>query len=170
MRFLDLGYRVCLPQGQSLDLIVCVCVCVYVCVYVCVCVCMCVSVCLVCPLRMCCATCADDSGDWQSKQFKEYNWKAMGPGLPSLGALHPLLKVRAQLRGILLEMGFEEMPTNKWIESSFWNFDTLFQPQQHPARESHDTFFLSSTSWGAPHLNRFLLPHPSNVIWLSISG
>jgi len=26
--------------------------------------------------------------------------------------------------------------------SSFWNFDALFQPQQHPARDSHDTFFL----------------------------
>ena len=23
--------------------------------------------------------------------------------------------------------------------SSFWNFDTLFQPQQHPARDMHDT-------------------------------
>lgn len=25
---------------------------------------------------------------------------------------------------------------------SFWNFDALFQPQQHPARDSHDTFYL----------------------------
>ncbi|MBN3286819.1 SYFAB ligase, partial [Polyodon spathula] len=35
------------------------------------------------------------------------------------------------------------MPTNNFIESSFWNFDALFQPQQHPARDQHDTFFLS---------------------------
>lgn len=35
------------------------------------------------------------------------------------------------------------MPTNNFVESSFWNFDALFQPQQHPARDSHDTFFLS---------------------------
>ncbi len=34
------------------------------------------------------------------------------------------------------------MPTNNFIESSFWNFDALFQPQQHPARDAHDTFFL----------------------------
>jgi phenylalanyl-tRNA synthetase alpha subunit len=34
------------------------------------------------------------------------------------------------------------MPTDKWVESSFWNFDALFQPQQHPARDAHDTFFL----------------------------
>ncbi len=43
-----------------------------------------------------------------------------------------------------MEMGFEEMPTNKWVESSFWNFDALFQPQSHPARDAHDTFFMSS--------------------------
>lgn len=29
---------------------------------------------------------------------------------------------------------------------SFWNFDALFQPQQHPARDSHDTFFLQGLS------------------------
>lgn len=40
---------------------------------------------------------------------------------------------------------FTEMPTNNFIESSFWNFDSLFQPQQHPARDQHDTFFLSGT-------------------------
>lgn len=36
------------------------------------------------------------------------------------------------------------MPTNRYVESSFWNFDSLFQPQSHPARDAHDTFFLSS--------------------------
>ena len=35
------------------------------------------------------------------------------------------------------------MPTNNFIESSFWNFDALFQPQQHPARDAQDTFFIS---------------------------
>lgn len=40
-------------------------------------------------------------------------------------------------------MGFEEMRTDRYVESSFWNFDSLFQPQAHPARDAHDTFFLS---------------------------
>lgn len=35
------------------------------------------------------------------------------------------------------------MPTNNFVESSFWNFDALFQPQQHAVRDSHDTFFLT---------------------------
>ena len=38
------------------------------------------------------------------------------------------------------------MPTNNYVESSFWNFDALFQPQQHPARDAHDTFFISDPS------------------------
>ncbi|VDK32620.1 unnamed protein product [Gongylonema pulchrum] len=32
---------------------------------------------------------------------------------------------------------------SRYVESSFWNFDALFQPQQHPARDAHDTFFVS---------------------------
>lgn len=42
------------------------------------------------------------------------------------------------------------MPTDNFIESSFWNFDALFQPQQHPARDQHDTFFLRG-GWNWPH-------------------
>jgi len=56
--------------------------------------------------------------------------------------LGEILKVRAEFRKILMQMGFQEMPTSKWVESSFWNFDTLFQPQSHPARDAHDTFFI----------------------------
>ena len=36
------------------------------------------------------------------------------------------------------------MPTNNYVSTSFWNFDSLFQPQQHPARDAHDTFFVKS--------------------------
>ncbi|KAM3864271.1 phenylalanine--tRNA ligase alpha subunit isoform 1-T1 [Diretmus argenteus] len=82
------------------------------------------------------------SGSWKELKFKPYNFEAMGVA-PESGHLHPLMKVRTQFRQIFLEMGFTEMPTNNFIESSFWNFDSLFQPQQHPARDQHDTFFLS---------------------------
>ena len=79
---------------------------------------------------------------WQSSKFSKYNYEALGKEVPN-GALHRLLCVRSQIREIFLEQGFEEMPTNNFVESSFWNFDSLFQPQQHPSREAHDTFFLS---------------------------
>jgi len=83
-----------------------------------------------------------DDGSWETTTFKPVNWNAMGQA-PGGGSLHPLLKVRFEFRKILIGMGFEEMPTNRWVESSFWNFDALFQPQQHPARDSHDTFFIA---------------------------
>ncbi|CAL9136434.1 unnamed protein product, partial [Musa textilis] len=57
-----------------------------------------------------------------------------------------LSQVCEEIQSIFLQMGFEEMPTNNFVESrgktySFWDFDALFQPQQHPARDSHDAFF-----------------------------
>ncbi|KAJ1624618.1 tRNA synthetases class 2 core domain (F) [Pavlovales sp. CCMP2436] len=84
------------------------------------------------------------SGDkWKEFTFKPVNLDAMGSDVAS-GHLHPLMKVRTQFRQIFLEMGFAEMETNRYVESSFWNFDALFQPQQHPARDMHDTFFIKS--------------------------
>eukprot|EP00199_Chlamydomonas_sp_CCMP681_P000662 CAMPEP_0119107318 /NCGR_PEP_ID=MMETSP1180-20130426/9635_1 /TAXON_ID=3052 ORGANISM="Chlamydomonas cf sp, Strain CCMP681" /NCGR_SAMPLE_ID=MMETSP1180 /ASSEMBLY_ACC=CAM_ASM_000741 /LENGTH=494 /DNA_ID=CAMNT_0007092789 /DNA_START=101 /DNA_END=1585 /DNA_ORIENTATION=+ len=81
-------------------------------------------------------------GTWRSQEFKDYNFKALGQASQG-GHLHPLLKVRTQFRKIFTQMGFSEMPTSNYVESSFWNFDALFQPQQHPARDAHDTFFLT---------------------------
>ena len=82
-----------------------------------------------------------ESGAWKTTEFKPFNFHTLGAPVGG-GYLHPLLKVRAEFRKILMQMGFTEMPTNKWVESSFWNFDSLFQPQSHPARDAHDTFFI----------------------------
>ncbi|KAJ2993117.1 hypothetical protein HDV02_002627 [Globomyces sp. JEL0801] len=81
-------------------------------------------------------------GEWKTASFKKYNFDAAG-STPKAGHLHPLLKVKDEFKQIFFELGFSEMPANKYVESSFWNFDALFQPQQHPARDAHDTFFLS---------------------------
>ncbi|XP_040376369.1 phenylalanine--tRNA ligase alpha subunit, cytoplasmic [Oryza brachyantha] len=83
------------------------------------------------------------SGDWKDLEFKEYNFGAQGQPI-AIGYVQPLLEVREEIQNIFLQMGFSEMPTNNFVESSFWNFDALFQPQQHPARDSHDTFFLEA--------------------------
>uniref|UniRef100_A0A914CDS9 phenylalanine--tRNA ligase n=1 Tax=Acrobeloides nanus TaxID=290746 RepID=A0A914CDS9_9BILA len=97
------------------------------------------------------------NGSWKNKTFKKYNFDALGIP-PNSGHLHPLLKVRSEFRDIFFQMGFTEMPTNRYVESSFWNFDALFQPQQHPARDAHDTFFLSdpaiSTEFPTDYLER----------------
>lgn len=81
------------------------------------------------------------NGSWKSAEFKPYNFAAEGAP-PNAGALHPLNKVREEFRQIFFSMGFTEMPTGQYVESGFWNFDTLFVPQQHPARDLQDTFYL----------------------------
>ncbi|KAG7925196.1 hypothetical protein KL925_004673 [Ogataea polymorpha] len=81
------------------------------------------------------------SGSWSKAEFKPYNFDSQGV-MPSAGALHPLNKVREEFRQIFFSMGFSEMPSNQYVESGFWNFDTLFVPQQHPARDLQDTFYL----------------------------
>jgi len=83
------------------------------------------------------------TGAYKDAKFKTYNFNA--EGLPGTGGhLHPLMRVREQFKEIFLEMGFTEMNTSRYVESSFWNFDSLFQPQSHPARDMHDTFFLKN--------------------------
>jgi phenylalanyl-tRNA synthetase alpha chain len=82
------------------------------------------------------------SGAWKTAHLKPYNFNAKGAVTPS-GALHPLNKVRQEFRNIFFEMGFEEMPTNRFVETGFWNFDALYVPQQHPARDLQDTFYIA---------------------------
>ncbi|KAL0653599.1 hypothetical protein Bca4012_096290 [Brassica carinata] len=54
--------------------------------------------------------------NWKELEFKEYNFNAKGQPLDA-GHLHPLLKVRKQFKDIFCQMGFEEMPTNNFVES-----------------------------------------------------
>ena len=59
------------------------------------------------------------------------------------GKRHPYQRLIDFMREIMLEMGFVEIK-GQIVQSSFWNFDALFQPQDHPAREMQDTFYLDS--------------------------
>jgi phenylalanyl-tRNA synthetase alpha chain len=91
------------------------------------------------------------------KLFAEYTGKAVerikeekfnvsieGKDAP-LGKKHPLTKMSDRIKEIMGELGFEEMEGSV-VESAFWNFDALFQPQDHPARELADTFYLEGKS------------------------
>ncbi len=59
------------------------------------------------------------------------------------GKRHPYQRLIDRMRAIMLEMGFTEIK-GEIVQSSFWNFDALFQPQDHPAREMQDTFYLDT--------------------------
>ena len=54
---------------------------------------------------------------------------------------HPLKDTIDEIREIFVTLGFSEIFGNM-TQSSFWNFDSLFTPQDHPARELQDTFYL----------------------------
>jgi phenylalanyl-tRNA synthetase alpha chain len=58
---------------------------------------------------------------------------------------HPLQDVINEVREIFVSLGFSEISGNL-TQSSFWNFDALFTPQDHPAREMQDTFYLKDIS------------------------
>lgn len=87
------------------------------------------------------------SGSWKTAQFKPYNFNAEGAKIEA-GALHPLNKVREEFRHIFFNMGFTEMSTVPFVETGFWNFDALFVPQQHPARDLQDTFYIKNPAQG----------------------
>jgi len=81
------------------------------------------------------------SGGWRNVEFRRYDVRI--PGTPIYPAkVHPQQQVIDELREILIEMGFVEVKS-LLVESEFWNFDALFQPQDHPAREIHDSLSLT---------------------------
>jgi len=88
-------------------------------------------------------------GSWQTANFKPYNFSTLGEPQEA-GALHPLNKVREEFRKIFFSQSFVEMPTARFVDSGFWNFDALFVPQQHPARDLQDTFYVSDLEAGPP--------------------
>lgn len=87
------------------------------------------------------------NGSWKDLKFKPYNFNSEGV-YPQSGALHPLNKVREEFRQIFFSMGFVEMPSNQYVDTGFWNFDALYVPQQHPARDLQDTFYLKDPQSG----------------------
>ena len=84
------------------------------------------------------------NGSWKDKKFRKYDVKAFSPSIYP-AKLHPLTQIIEKIRRIFSSMGFREIKGN-YIESSFWNMDVLFIPQDHPARDMQDTFYCKLPS------------------------
>ena len=80
------------------------------------------------------------SKKWKKKPLRAYDIKLPVPKTFP-GKKHFLTQVIEYIRKIWLEMGFKEMK-GPIIEVSFWNFDALYQPQDHPARDLADTLYM----------------------------
>ena len=80
------------------------------------------------------------SGAWREVDLRPYDVSLRSE--PAItGKEHPLVRIFSETRKVFLEMGFSEI-TSPYVESSFWDFDALFQPQDHPARDMQDTFYV----------------------------
>lgn len=59
----------------------------------------------------------------------------------SQGHMHVLNQIMEEIIGIFTQMGFQ-VAVGPDIETEYYNFDALNTPDDHPARDSHDTFFV----------------------------
>ncbi len=80
-------------------------------------------------------------GSWNNKKFRRYDVTFQVPRVYG-GKRHFVHQALQYMKRIWLDLGFQEM-TGDYIQPSFWNFDALFTPQDHPAREMQDTFFVA---------------------------
>ncbi len=88
------------------------------------------------------------------------------PGIPNQnGAVHPLSAVRQRIIQIFERIGFD-VADGPEIESDWYNFGALNFPDNHPAREMQDTFFVEKqggASAGDAPTDMLLRTHTSNV-------
>jgi phenylalanyl-tRNA synthetase alpha chain len=71
----------------------------------------------------------------------------------SSGGLHPVSRTLERVEQIFHSLGFE-VADGPEIETDFYNFTALNQPENHPARSMHDTFYLQGDEAGAKYLLR----------------
>ncbi len=79
---------------------------------------------------------------WKEARIRPYDVKAYAPKKFG-GKKHPMKREIDKVRQVFLEMGFTEMKYD-YIQPAFWNMDALFIPQDHPARDMQDTFYMES--------------------------
>ncbi len=80
------------------------------------------------------------TGAWEEAHIRPYDVKAFAPTRYG-GKRHPLRRELEVVREVFLEMGFTEIKYD-FIQPAFWNMDALFIPQDHPARELQDTYYM----------------------------
>ena len=80
------------------------------------------------------------SGEWRDAEFRRYDIQTFAP-IINPAKKHMLSRLGAQVRRLFTDMGFEEMKS-EYVQPAFWNLDVLYTPQDHPARDLQDTFYL----------------------------
>lgn len=86
------------------------------------------------------------TGSWKNKNFRHYDVKINVPEI-SGSKRHFVNQAINYIKQIWLDMGFKEM-TGNLVQTSFWDLDALFVPQDHPARDMQDTFYIKDPKYG----------------------
>jgi phenylalanyl-tRNA synthetase alpha chain len=86
------------------------------------------------------------TGKWQTTTLQKYNITApVAKTWP--GKKHPYLAFLEEVREKLVELGFKEMAGTA-VETCFFNFDALYTPQDHPAREASGIYYVKQPEYG----------------------
>ena len=65
------------------------------------------------------------------------------PGTPApVGHIHPLTRVQRELEDVFIGMGFSIVEGPE-VELDYYNFQALNIPENHPARDTQDTFYIT---------------------------
>lgn len=82
----------------------------------------------------------------QSKKKQKISKQDVDVTLPGrrlpLGSKHPITKVTENIITVFAALGFQVVEGPE-VELDFFNFEALNIPKDHPARDMHDTFYIS---------------------------
>lgn len=81
------------------------------------------------------------TGDWEKVKLRTYNVSSPVPQTFP-GKYHPYLRFLRTVKQKLVALGFRET-VGPLVETAFINCDCLYMPQDHPAREIHDLYYVS---------------------------
>lgn len=88
-----------------------------------------------------------EKAPWQAEIQKKAD-QSFDPSLPGFpfpqGSIHPLTRIRNEIRDIFLSMGFT-VAYGPEVETDYYNFEALNTPPHHPARDMQDTFYISES-------------------------
>lgn len=81
------------------------------------------------------------NGSWKTMPLRAIDVTSPAPKVYP-GRRHPMRLFMDEVRETFVSLGFEEI-FGPMVQSALWNFDALFIPQEHSAREMQDTFYVS---------------------------
>jgi len=86
------------------------------------------------------------AGLWKNRELRKYDVEINVPKIHG-GKRHIVDQAIGEIKRIWLDLGFVEMK-GSLVQTSFWDLDALFVPQDHPARDEQDTFYIKDPKSG----------------------